>query len=441
MCFQEQNVCWRLFGSGRFVAPPLLERKRRATTTNVRNFWRFVALAPLACACGSGSAGSDSATPTTASGTHTASITLTHTATTSGGVSATTASATSGASTMTVATSAGMPATSAGGSGSGGGAGGADAGDTGSTSSSTSGPQGPTGTPVEEDRSELPTVRQEHGAAALNGEVYVLGGFTPDASSSVQAYDPENDSWRDVADFPAVFHHPNVAVVGGTIYVAGFHLGSSLGDADGRVFAYDPAADAWVPRTSMPVGTERGASCVATLDDDIYVFGGASDVTLPDASVYDTVADEWTPLPPMPALREHCVAAGIDGKIYIVSGRANNIQGIQVESWVYDPAGQTYDERSAMPTPRAGAAGATLSGRIFVFGGEGNPDDPDGIFHDIEVFDPATNSWEELPDMTIPRHGYAAAAVGDRIYLPGGATAERFGATNFHTVFFFDPAN
>jgi N-acetylneuraminic acid mutarotase len=276
---------------------------------------------------------------------------------------------------------------------------------------------------------------------ALNGEVYVLGGFTPDAGPSVQAYDPESDAWRDVADFPAIFHHPNVGVVGSMLYVAGFHVGSDLRQADGRVYAYDPALDEWLPRASMPVGTERGASCVAALDNDIYVFGGANDITVPDASVYDTVADEWTQLPPMPALREHCIAAAIGGKIYIVSGRANSIEGIEIESWMYDPAQQRYEERPGMPTPRAGSAGEVLGGRIFVFGGEGNPDDPDGIFHEVEAFDPAANSWEQLPDMLIPRHGFGAAVVGDRIYLPGGGTSQGFEGTDFHTVFFFESAD
>lgn len=424
----------------------MLAQYRHATTTDVRSVLKLIALAPWVGACGSESDGSDpvQTTETTASTAGMVTAASTHSASTTDGMSVATASTTSNGSTVGATSNA----TSSGGgssvtSGGEGGAAAANAGGSGGsdgTSSSTGGAPGLVGTPTEEERAELPTVRQEHGAAALDGEVYVLGGFTPQASSSVQAYDPEADTWRDVADFPAAFHHPNVAVVGGMIYVTGFHLGSSLRDADGRVFAYDPATDEWLPRAPMPVGTDRGASCVATLGDDIYVFGGASDVTMPDASVYDTVADEWTPLPPMPALREHCVAAGVDGKLYIVSGRANSIQGIEVESWVYDPETQTYAERSPLPTPRAGGAGALLGGRIFVFGGEGNPNDPDGVFHDIEAYDPSTDTWEELPDMTIPRHGYAAAVVGDRIYLPGGATAQGFGATNFHTMFFYEPA-
>ncbi|HEX9622599.1 MAG TPA: kelch repeat-containing protein, partial [Polyangiaceae bacterium] len=117
------------------------------------------------------------------------------------------------------------------------------------------------------------------------------------------------------------------------------------------------------------------------------------------------------------------------------------IQGLEVESWVYDPDAQSYQERAAIPTPRGGAAGAVLGGRIFVFGGEGNADDPDGVFHEVEAYDPVSNTWESLPDMLIARHGYAAATVGDRIYLPGGATNQGFGATNNHTVFFFQAAD
>ena len=250
------------------------------------------------------------------------------------------------------------------------------------------------GPPTHEERATLPTVRQEHGAAALNGEIYVLGGFTPQVTSSVQAYSPDTNTWRDVADFPAEFHHPNVAVVNGVMYVTGFHLGSSLRVADPRSFAYDPVADEWTPRSPLPPGTERGSACVATIDGKIYLFGGASDRTLPDASAYDTELDSWEVLPLMPALREHCLAAAIGGKIYIVSGRSGSIEGVHVESWMYDPETQSYSERAPIPTPRGGAAGGVVAGRLFVLGGEGNPENGSmGIFPQVEAYDAAADAW------------------------------------------------
>jgi N-acetylneuraminic acid mutarotase len=299
------------------------------------------------------------------------------------------------------------------------------------------------GTPTHEERALLPTVRQEHSAAALGGEVYVIGGFTPSVSASLQAYSPEGDEWREVADFPEALHHANAAVVGDTLYVLGFNRGGSFTDIDGRVFAYDPGTNQWTGRTSMPTGTERASSCVAALGTEIYVFGGSvntagNSTTVVDSSVYDTVADEWEDLPPMPEAREHCLAGAVGGMLYIVSGRSGGIAGLEPESWAFDPEARQFEERAPIPTPRGGAAGAVLGGRIYVFGGEGNDADSEGVFHEVEAYDPSTDQWEELPDMLIARHGYAAAAVGDRIYLPGGAINEGFGANDAHTVFFLE---
>lgn len=304
-------------------------------------------------------------------------------------------------------------------------------------------PAPPSGTPTQEQRAALPAVRQEHSAAALEGEVYVIGGFTPSVTASVQAYDPLGDSWRARADFPTALHHANVAAASGKIYVLGFNRGSSFTDIDGRVFAYDPSNDVWEERAPLPVGTERSSSCVATLGSKIYLFGGSTNtagtsVSVSYSSAYDTELDEWQELPDLPETREHCLAGGVDDLLYIVSGRSGGIGGISPQSWAFDPATNMYSERQPIPTPRGGTAGAVLGGRIYVFGGEGNGDDPDGIFHEVEVYDPSTDSWEQLPDMLIARHGFAAAALEQRIYLPGGATSQGFGAGEAHTVFFFE---
>lgn len=298
---------------------------------------------------------------------------------------------------------------------------------------------GPVGTPVEGTAAAMPFPRGEHGVAALNDEVYVLGGFTPSVTASVQVYSPETDSWRDAADFPVVFHHPNVASLNGQLYVLGFHAGNGQRAGDGRSFVYDPLTDAWSPLTSMPLGTERGASCVTTFEGKIYVFGGTNDVALAESSVYDPAEDSWQALPLLPAFRHHCVAAAIGDKIYIVSGRDVVIQEVQSESYVYDPVARTYQEVAPIPTPRGGAAGGVLAGRIYVFGGEGNTNDPMQIFHEIEEYDPVSDSWRSLPDMDEPRHGLGGAVIGDRIYLPGGSTSIGIDAQTTHSVFYFEP--
>ena len=285
----------------------------------------------------------------------------------------------------------------------------------------------------------MPIARGEHGVGALAGEVYVLGGFTPTVTSSVQVYSPEQDSWRDAADFPVVFHHPNVASVGGLLYVLGFHAGSGQRAADGSAYAYDPESDSWTERAPLPLGTERGASCVTTFEDKIYVFGGTNDIALPDASVYDPAEDSWEALPFLPVPRHHCIAAVVNDRIYIVSGRDVVIEEVQTESFVFDPVTSSYEEVAPILTPRGGAAGGELHGRIYVFGGEGNVNDENGIFHEAEEYDPITDTWASLPDMVVPRHGLGAAVIGDRMYLPGGSIRQGIQAQTTHTVFYFEP--
>lgn len=300
---------------------------------------------------------------------------------------------------------------------------------------------GPLGAPLQQAQPDLLSVRQEHAVVALNGEIYVIGGFTPMVTGTVEAFNPATETWRAVASLPTPLHHANAASVNGRIYVAGFYLGGSFSNADPRVLEYDPALDTWSERTPMPAGSQRASACVATLDGKLYLFGGARATTVSDASVYDVDADSWQALPPLPEPREHCAAGAIGGSIYIASGRAGGIAGFEPNTWQFDPATAAYTPRAPIATPRGGTAGAVLAERLIIFGGEGNPDPTSlGVFTNIEAYDPASDSWQALAPMLLPRHGFGAATSDGRIFLPGGAAAQGFGAVNDHTVVTFDAA-
>ena len=90
----------------------------------------------------------------------------------------------------------------------------------------------------------------------------------------------------------------------------------------------------------------------------------------------------------------------------------------------YNPATRTWRERAPMPSGRSGGAGTVLNNRLYVFGGEGNENNPLGIFNHAEVYDAARDAWTKLAPMPLPRHALAAVAVGDKIYLPGGSIVQ-----------------
>ena len=125
-------------------------------------------------------------------------------------------------------------------------------------------------------------------------------------------------------------------------------------------------------------------------------------------------------------------AAAPAGRLFAVGGRPPNTLAVNE---AFDPATGSWATRAPLPTGRSGHAGAVVRGCLYVFGGEGNPSTASGVFRENEAYDPRTNTWESLAPMPVPRHGIGAAVIGDRIYLPGGATVQGFGAVATHEVY------
>jgi len=273
--------------------------------------------------------------------------------------------------------------------------------------------------------------RQETGVAALDGKIYVIGGFNLAGVivPTVEAYDPASRAWSTVAPFPRPVHHANTAAVGGKIYVVGALIDATF-RAIGDVYAYDPAANAWSAKASLPAGQERGAGGVAVIGTKIYVAGGLrSAVSVADFSSYDTSSDMHASLPSLVQPTDHLVGGAVGGIVYAIGGRNGGITGLIGRVAAFDPVAGSWSEKAPMITPRGGTAAAVVRDRIVVAGGEGNPASSSGVFAQTEVFVPASNQWLSLPDMRTPRHGTGGAAIGNTFYVPGGAAVQSFGAS------------
>src|SRR5262245_47459558 len=120
-------------------------------------------------------------------------------------------------------------------------------------------------------RAPMLAARSEFAAAVVGADVYVAGGFG--GGDRVNRFDTAGGTWRPVADLPEAVHHPGVAALDGRVYLAG---GYSLADAtaSAAVWAYDPASDTWQRRADLP--TPRGALGLAALDGKLYAVGGTT---------------------------------------------------------------------------------------------------------------------------------------------------------------------
>ena len=264
--------------------------------------------------------------------------------------------------------------------------------------------------------------RQELAAALLDGRIYAVGGLGG-RSNANEIYDIASDTWTLGADLPVGTDHAWAAALGGRVYAG---AGTSR-----RVFSYDPGTDAWID-VAPSAFFHGGTAAAAVIDGRIYVAGGTGGgMAGNELEVYDPAANRWTTLAPMGCARNHTAGGVIDGLLYVAGGRPGNQTCVEA----YDPASDTWTRKASMPTGRSGIAGAVVGSCLYIFGGEGNASDPNGIFHEVEAYDPETDTWFELPPMQTGRHGIYAAVRGRVIHLPGGATVAGLGTTGVHDAY------
>ncbi len=277
--------------------------------------------------------------------------------------------------------------------------------------------------------------RQETVVLALDQKIWVIGGYDERLQMSAlnEVYDPQTDTWSRAADFPVRAHHMNAVVYDQKIWVTGFLVGGFA--ADGRSFVYDPQSDAWSPGPDLPSGRERGSSATGVIDGKIYVAGGLRGGAVADFDVLDPDGGVWTALPDVPRTVDHMGFGVVDGTLVVASGRDGSIGSVSGDVDLFDPDVGSWRSGAPILTPRGGVASAVLDGNLYVIGGEGNDDDPSGVFPQVERYDLGADAWETMPALPTPVHGVYAAALDGVIYVPGGATRQAFAAVDVHQVF------
>ena len=101
----------------------------------------------------------------------------------------------------------------------------------------------------------MANAREKPGVAAVNGKLYVTGGWDSNGNpiAATEAYDPGSDTWSTVAPNPSPTAAPGVAVANGKIYfVGGCADGSARPRARSR--STTPSTDSWSSAADYPTG-------------------------------------------------------------------------------------------------------------------------------------------------------------------------------------------
>jgi N-acetylneuraminic acid mutarotase len=275
--------------------------------------------------------------------------------------------------------------------------------------------------------------RQEVSYVQAGGKFYLAGGGT-----AHQVYNPQTNSWANVAPLPQALDHIQGAVVGGKIYYIG-GLTAWPSPHVSTVHIYDPQTNSFTQGAPMPAARARGAGGVAVHQGKIYYAGGlhnGSAVSWFD--VYDPGVNTWTQLPNMPRVRDHFHAAVVGGKFYAIGGRDTAINATTTANDAFDFSTGTWTQGLApLPTARGGFAAAALGNEVLVIGGEGGG----STFSTVEAYNTQTNTWRTLAPMPTARHGIQAAECNGGVYIAaGGKTQGGASPSDVHEVFFLDGA-
>ena len=172
--------------------------------------------------------------------------------------------------------------------------------------------------------------RIPEGADLPNG---LYGGGPTELLGTNEVFDTATNRWSLLSPMPTPRNHHALAAIDGKIYAIGGRVGSCFsGGWSSNVAAnelYDVAADRWTARAPMP--TARSGIGIAVLKGRIHVLGGEGWIdefggVFRTHEAYDPARNSWARLARMPTPRHGFAAAALDGRIYAVSG-VNNAGG------------------------------------------------------------------------------------------------------------------
>jgi N-acetylneuraminic acid mutarotase len=279
-------------------------------------------------------------------------------------------------------------------------------------------------------RSDMPTGRAAHETVVVGNKIYVLGGFNANLVEfdANEVYDPSADTWETKAPLPAPRALLAAAVVNDTIYA----FGGGYPDPTNEVYAYDPVSDTWTRKSDMPRARTRASAGV--IDGIVYIVGGNR--TERNCEAYDPATDTWTRKKDIPGGTSGSISlAPYGGLLYAFGGGYTMVFS---PTYSYDPRTDRWTRKAEMPTARAWEhAAPVIDGKMYLIGGFTSAD-YGTLLSDVDVYDPESDRWTEMPDMPFRKGLIGAAVVNGKIYVIGGTLDWTDSGSN--EVWEYDPA-
>lgn len=298
----------------------------------------------------------------------------------------------------------------------------------------------------------MPIAVQEIYPVLHQGDIYVAGGLSDtlpaqdgQMTAAVQIYNIAKNEWRRGPDLPQGRHHAQLLSVGHDLYLVGGFVRNraatqspfwQAGNWQASADILKLSGNRWQVVGQLPKPLAETVSFVK--EGQIHLLGGRSPAGADNSQWQHHVDQDWhwqinpaalpapgavTVLAGLPVKKNSAAIAVLNQQAWWLGGRnrelgnSNGIAAYDFKSASWLPKSPTPE----LPEAQAGLAAAAVGQHICLFGGEGSQE-PNNVFSTIWCVIPNTTSWQAQGKMQPARHGHGAVAVGDAVYLIGGAT-------------------
>ena len=211
---------------------------------------------------------------------------------------------------------------------------------------------------------------------------------------------------------------------------------SQSGDEDLTNFIeiFDVANETWSPSTQTIPQTQAYHECVS-VQGKIYSIGDHHPFTSPGVRadglvhIYDPATNNWTSGTEMPATLGVGLAGmdALDGFIYVAGGVGRwDRTDLSNRTLRYNPATDVWDSMANMSAPRHSFELVAFHGKLYAIGGYVRLFDAAlnqttvAPANHTEIYDPVTNTWINGSDLPFKIAAHSAVVHNDEIVLAGG---------------------
>jgi hypothetical protein len=284
-----------------------------------------------------------------------------------------------------------------------------------------------------------PVAVSRPAGAVADGKFFVIGGEESGGlrSGYVQEYNPVTNAWTNTRlQMPTGASNLCAAAINGKIYVPGGYTGSALADLQ----IYDVGLDMWTVDVTDPLPAARFASACTEYDGKLYVFGGNDGAfTTTTTYIYDPLAPDgtrWTPGASAPFSGQYGAAIGAGGYVYYAGLYE---AGDTADVMRYHPVLDAWSLLPSLTTARGGAQMWLFEGNLVVGGGGWST-----YLTSTEMYDLSTGiggSWSPGNSLVTGRRTFAGAQddVNSLIYAGPGWGGSFLDAADLSTFFEGDP--